>query len=99
MKLANECSQYLDAGLTDLAAQKINEIYFQAADLTLNTKLPKEDKNKHPFKHKNKPKKWYDSECRKQKDITRKLAISKRNNSLGIIIRTQNKESLKVVLG
>ena len=89
MKLVNECSQYLDAGLTELAAQKINEIYFQAADLTLNTK------HKHPFKHKNKPKKWYDRECRKQKDLTRRLAISKRNNPLDMIIRKQHKESLK----
>ena len=94
-KLMNECSQYLDAGLIELAAKKINEIYFQTAEQTLNIKIPKEKENRHPFKHKNKPKKWYDWECRKQKEITRRLAISKHNNPLDINIRKKHKDSLK----
>ena len=69
--LADECSQYLDAGLVERSADKINEIYTKAAKDTLEKKKTrKKTVFSHPFKHKMKRKKWYDSECKNQRDIT-----------------------------
>ena len=88
-----ELTQYLDAGLVDQASKKLDELYTKAADTVLKVKKPKREK--HPYKHKQKPKKWYNSECRSLKDICRKLAIQKRQNPTNTEIRQRHSMALK----
>ena len=60
-KLVEVCNQYLDAGLIELSANKIDEIYSEAAKDALEIKKGKpERRSPHPYKHKAKRKKWYD---------------------------------------
>ena len=69
-ELANtitECEQYLDAGLIEPASDKIEELFTKAADIALIK--PKEPRVRHPYKHKQKPKKWYNKECRDLKTL------------------------------
>ena len=73
----NEFTQYLDAGLVNQASKKLDELYSKAADLVLRPKNKKKPE-KHPYKHKQKPKKWYDNECRTMKSMCRKLAVLKK---------------------
>ena len=54
-KLAEECNQYIDAGLVELASDKIIAMYIEAAKLSLETKTTKKQDNYGKFKHK---KKW-----------------------------------------
>ena len=49
-----ECTQFLDAGL-EPSAKKVEEIFTKAADIALVE--AKDKKVKHPYKHKQKPKK------------------------------------------
>ena len=74
-----ELNQLLDAGLVKPASDKLTSLYTKAADLVLRVRQPKRQGN-HPFKHKQKPKKWFDNECRTLKNLCRKLAISKKQN-------------------
>ena len=93
---AIECGQYLDAGLVELASNKIDEIFNSAAELALDShQLSEKNKIAHPYKHKKKRKKWFDTDCRTQKDITRKLAISKHRDPQNEDIRAKHKEALK----
>ena len=75
--LANECSQYLDAGLVELASEKLVSMYIEAANLSLEVKKNQKRKENNTYKHKKKWKKWFDEDCRNQKNITRRLAILK----------------------
>ena len=75
--LANECSQYLDAGLVELASEKLVSMYIEAANLSLEVKKSQKRKENNTYKHKKKWKKWFDEDCRNQKNITRRLAILK----------------------
>ena len=75
-----ECHHYLEAGLINPAAKKLSEIYTTAADATLDTKEKKTENRRHPYKHKQKPKKWYDNECRTMKNTSRKLGILKQKD-------------------
>ena len=81
MQLANECEQYLAAGLVEQASGKLVSMFVKAADISLEVKKARkiEETNK-PYKHKRKWKKWFDMECRAQKDITRRLGILKHQN-------------------
>ena len=81
-KLAQECNQYLEAGLVELASDKIISMYIEAAKLSLETKTAKKHNNiaNTKFKHRKKWKKWFDVDCREQKNITRRLAILKHQN-------------------
>ena len=91
--LVQECTQYLDAKLIEPAAKKIEEIFTKAADISL---LEVQDqKRNHPYKHKQKPKKWYDKECRDLKNIVRRHAIQKQQNPMETDIRKQHSEALK----
>ena len=96
VKLANECNQYLDAGLVELASNKLISMYIEAANLSLENKNnPKRKGNSTAFKHKKKWKKWFDEECKNQKNITRKLAILKHQQRDNRQFRTQHNEELK----
>ena len=44
--LANECSQYLDAGLVELASEKLVSMYIEAANLSLEVKKNQKKKEK-----------------------------------------------------
>ena len=88
-----ECAQYLDSGLVEPAAGKIEEIFTKTADLVLEE--ARDTRTRHPFKHKQKPKKWYNKECRDLKDIVRKKAISKQQNPTDINTRREHSEALK----
>ena len=90
-----ECNQYLDAGLVEPAAKKLAEIYTKAADATLEQKPEKLFGSNHPFKHKQKPKKWYDRECRHLKTISRKLAIQKQQDPTNTDLRLRHTKALK----
>ena len=88
-----ECTQYLDAGLVEPAAGKIEELFIKTADIVLDE--VRETRERHPFKHKQKPKKWYDKECRDLKNIVRKYAILKQQNPTSSNTRKQHSEALK----
>ena len=85
--------RYLDAGLIEPAAGKIEELFTKTADLILDE--VRDTRTRHPFKHKQKPKKWYNKECRDLKDIVRKYAILKQQNPADINTRKQHSEALK----
>lgn len=89
-----ECNLNMEAGLIDPAAKKLAEVYTIAADAALETKKKKKIAN-HQFKHKKKPRKWYDDECRNLKNISRKLAILKQQNPSNIDIRSRHNIALK----
>ena len=74
-----ECTQFLNAGLVESASNKVEEIFTLAADIALE-KPCNQHQRKHPYKHKQKPKKWYDKECRDLKDMVRKKANAKKQN-------------------
>ena len=93
-EITEELNQYLDAGLVSQASNKLTELYTKAADCALRVKAPKR-LEKHPYKHKQKPKKWYDNECRNTKNICRKLAIKKRQNPTDKENRELHSVSLK----
>ena len=96
IKLVNECNQYLDAGLVEPASDKLISIYIEAAKLSLEVKkVHKKTEGKNNFKHKKKWKKWFDQECRDQKNITRKLAIHKHQHPEDSQLRTKHNEELK----
>ncbi len=93
-KIARECQQYLEAGLIEPAASKIEEMFVEAANQSLETKTNK-TKTSDQFKHKKKWKKWFDHECREQKNKTRRLAIQKHQHSEDKTLRTRHNEELK----
>ncbi len=90
-----ECNLNMEHGLVDQAAKKLEEVYTIAADASLDRKTKKSNKSKHPFQHKQKPKKWYDNECRNLKDHSRKLAILKQQQPTNIELRTRHSQALK----
>ena len=94
--IAELCSQYLDAGLVGMASLKLNELFSKAAESTLKIKAksPK-GKEKHPFKHKVKPKKWYDNECRTLRNTSRKFAVLRQQEPNNFTIRRQYSNALK----
>ena len=79
--LTEEIDQYLDARLVEQASNKLTELYTKAADTVLKVKKPRK-LGKHPYKHKQKPKKWYDNECRNLKNNCRRWAIRKMQNPI-----------------
>ena len=89
-----EVTQYLDAGLVEQASNKLTELYTKAADIVLRVKKPRRP-DKHPYKHKQKPKKWFDAECRNLKNICRRLAITKRQNPTDAETRQRHSMALK----
>ena len=89
-----ECQQYLDAGLVGPATKKLNELFTKAADATLKTKATRKT-TPCKFKHKAKPKKWFDEECRLHRNKSRKLAIQKQQNPNDIDIRRLHSAALK----
>ena len=90
-----ECHRYMEAGLIDPAAKKLEEVYTVAADATLEIRGKKKKVIDNQFKHKKKPKKWYDVECRKLKDISRKLAIQKQQDPFNVDLRYRHNQALK----
>ena len=95
-ELARECEQYLDAGLIEPASDKIVNMYLEAAKISLETKKnPKKIINSNAFKHKKKWKKWLDLDCKKQKNITRRLAILKHQQPHEHQLRAKHNEELK----
>ena len=88
-----ECTQFLDAGLIEPAAKKIEEVFTKTADIALEE--VRERRTRHPFKHKQKPKKWYTRDCRDLKNIVRRYAILKQRNPTDMNIRKQHSEALK----
>ena len=94
-KLAEECNQYIDAGLVELASDKIIAMYIEAAKLSLETKTTKKQDNYGKFKHKKKWKKWFDHDCREQKKVTRRLAILKHQQPTDLHLRVAHNEELK----
>ena len=95
-KLANECEQYLDAGLVEPASDKLVNMFLEAAKLSLEVrKTPKKNDTNKTFKHKKKWKKWFDEDCRNQKNITRRLAILKHQRPDDQQIRVKHNAELK----
>jgi hypothetical protein len=92
--LTNELNQYLDAGLVNQASKKLTELYTKAADMVLEVKKPRK-KERHPFKHKQKPKRWYDNECCTLKDMCRKLAIKKKQDPKDVDTRQRYSVAIK----
>jgi exonuclease III len=93
-EVTNEINQYLDAGLVDLASKKLTELYTKAADTVLEVKRPKK-MGIHPYKHKQKPKRWFDNECCTLKNICRRLAIKKEQNPENTEVRQQHSVAMK----
>ena len=93
-KLANECKQYIEAGLIELASEKLIAMYQEAAKLSLDCKKPKKI-SETAFKHKKKWKKWFDTSCREQKNITRRLAILKHKHPQDLALRATHNQELK----
>ena len=70
-------------------------MFVKAADISLEVKKARkiEETNK-PYKHKRKWKKWFDMECRTQKDITRRLGILKHQNPSDLSLKRLHNEEL-----
>ena len=81
-----ECTQLVAAGLVESASMKIAELFNKAAERTLKPRENIGTEKRHPYKHKRKTKKWFDSDCVAQRKTTRRLAITKqqRPGDLGI---------------
>ena len=96
LQLAEECEQYLDAGLVEPASDKIINMYLEAAKLSLEVKKsPKTSSHSNAFKHKKKWKKWFDTDCKNHKNITRRLAIMKHQQPNNLQLRAKHNEELK----
>ena len=86
-----ECNLNMEHGNVDHAAKKLEEVYTIAADASLEKKAAKKTGGSgHPFQHKQKPKKWYDGECRHLKNHSRRLAILKQQQPDNIELRTRS---------
>ena len=95
-KLAIECGQYLDAGLVEPASDKLVSMFLEAAKLSLEVrKTQRTNDTSSAFKHKKKWKKWFDQDCKNQKNITRRLAILKHQRPDDQQIRAQHNAELK----
>ena len=94
-KLANECKQYIEAGLIEPASEKLIAMYLEAAKLSLDSKRNKKKTSETAYKHKKKWKKWFDNDCREQKNKTRRLAILKHKHPQDLALRTTHNEELK----
>ena len=72
----------------------MEEIFTTAADTAL---VERQDRlfHNHPYKHKQRPKKWYNKECKDQKNIVRRLAIKKQQDPSNMNKRVQHSEALK----
>jgi hypothetical protein len=94
-KLARECTQYIEAGLVELASDKLISMYIETAKLSLETKAAKKPSTDTRFKHKKKWKKWFDIDCREQKKVTRRLAILKHQDPTDPQLRVAHNVELK----
>ena len=52
-----KCEQFLNTGQVESASEKMEELFIKAADIALVT--TKEHRRNHPYRDKQKPKKWY----------------------------------------
>ena len=93
-QLTEELEQFLDAGLIEQASNKMDELYTKAADCALQVRKPKKTFS-HPYKHKQKPKRWFDEECRTRKNMCRKYAIRKKQNPADTVARESHSIALK----
>ena len=76
--LLNERNQYIEAGIINPSGKSIQQIFNKVAENSLEikkfqTKKTKSGKTKHP-------KKWFDTECLRLKNRSRKLANLKHKN-------------------
>ena len=82
--LMNDCSQRIEAGLTESSGELLQEIFKKAAEISLTKKITATRSPKS--KEKSKQKKWFDQECLELKMKSNKLANLKHsspwNNSL-----------------
>ena len=93
-QVTEELKQFLDAGLVEQASKKMDELYTKAADNALMVKQPKKT-FRHPYKHKQKPKRWFDEECRTRKNMCRKHAIRKKQDPTDKTARESHSIALK----
>ena len=71
-------------------------MFIEAAKLSLEVKKPrKKVDHRNPYKHKRKWKKWFDEDCRNQKNITRRLAIKKHQKPNDQHLREEHNAELK----
>ena len=70
-------------------------MYLEAAKLSLDSKRNKKKTSETAYKHKKKWKKWFDNDCREQKNTTRRLAILKHKHPQDLALRTRHNEELK----
>ena len=71
-------------------------MFIKAADISLEVKKTPSKKVNTAFKHKRKWKKWFDQECKEQKDITRRLAILKHKHPEDNKLKTEHNKQLKI---
>ena len=90
-----ECRQLLEAGLIESTAKKIQEILITAANKSLDRQKGKPSINPQGTKKGKKRKKWFDLECQKVKQNTRKLSIKKHVEPLNVNMKTQHASTLK----
>ena len=91
--MLNECNQFIDAGLINPSGKLIPQIFKEVAENSLytkklQTKKPKTSNNKHP-------KTWFDIECLRLKNKSRKLANLKHKNSWGKSLLQSHRNILK----
>ena len=96
--MINACKQRIEAGLIESSGEIILKIFHEAADLSLEKKVVKDNFSKK--RSKKSQKKWVDKECIKLKELANKTAILKQknpwNNNLRVSHRNILKESKKV---
>ena len=92
--LVNEVHQFLEAGLVESSGRKLQEIFQKAASLSLKDKVTCNESINSKKGSKSK-KKWYDNECKKFQNKTRRVAKMKNRNPLNNRIRKEHKELLK----
>ena len=67
-----------DAGLIELAADKLINMFLEAAKFSLEARKTQEKKDTNKaYKHKKIWEKWFDEDCRNHKNVSRRLAILK----------------------
>ena len=91
--LMDECSQRIQAGLTESSGVLLQEIFQKAADISLKKKIPD---LKPKTKEKSKQRKWFDRECLELKMKSQKLANLKHSSPWNNALLQTHRHVLKL---
>ena len=91
--IINNCRQRIEAGLIESAGELLQKIFLEAADLSLEKKLTRNNLSKK--RKQKKHKKWFDKECVKLKSVVKKAANLKHNQPWNRGLRDQHRKIMR----